>query len=56
MKGSAKFGVLSVIILTPMTTGSSAADVSGHPLPVMTNSVAVPELRDTTLSNLTKCN
>jgi len=55
MNASAKFGVLSVIILTPMTSGSSAADVSEQPLPVMTNSVAAPELRNTTLSNLIKC-
>src|SRR5260370_37235625 len=45
MNASTKFGVLSVIILTPMTSGTGAADLSVQPLPAMTNSVAVPELR-----------
>ena len=50
MNAPTKFGILSVIVLAPMTPGTNAADLPERPLPAMTNSVAVPELRDTTLS------
>ena len=45
MKGSAKFAVLSMIILIPMKPRTGAAEVSERPLTRTPNSVAVPESR-----------
>jgi hypothetical protein len=44
MNTSTKFGVLSVILLAPITLLTSAAESLPQPPPPATNSVAVPEL------------
>ena len=44
MKTSSKIKILSMSILAPLTSLSAAADLVEQPMPVMTNSVATPEL------------
>ncbi len=44
MKTSSKIKILSMSILAPLTSLSGAADLVEQPMPVMTNSVATPEL------------